>query len=387
MLKTILLPLDGSPLAERALAYAAALARRSTSRIVLVEAVQAHTFPGTDLGSAQIKVTGDAEEYLKSIASGLDAEGISVETHVYYDHPIDAILDAARRQQADLIVMSTHGRSGLGRMLYGSVADQVLRHATVPVLLVPSTTAHAWPTDRPLSLLVPLDGSALSETALPAAELLAEAFESRLTLLSVVEPPGYPLYGDSYAYVPFDEDAERTRSHQYLDRRVTELRARGRAASATVAVGLAPALIPAIAREHEVDVIVMATHGSGGLTRLLLGSVATSTLRHATAPLLLVRSAQTASVKATSALTTKAEALHAGTDALPAALASPTIDVPLTTADLALIERGLKAVAYLPGYDYDQSRAVGALLDRLAEMQHAMDLAKQPGTHEPVGTA
>ena len=151
-------------------------------------------------------------------------------------------------------------------MLYGSVADQVLHHATTPVLMVPSVIEHAWPTDRPLSLMVPLDGSALSETALPAAELFAEAFESRLTLLSVVEPPGYPLYGDGYAYVPFDEDAERERANQYLKQRVTELRDRGRDADASVAVGLPPALIAAIAREQDIDVIVMATHGSSGLT-------------------------------------------------------------------------------------------------------------------------
>jgi nucleotide-binding universal stress UspA family protein len=352
-----------------------------------MEAVQAHTFPGVDPADAQVLVTDQAEAYLSAIAQRLSGEGIPVETHVYYDRPVNAILDAAERQGADLIVMSTHGRSGLGRMLYGSVADQVLRHTMVPVLLVPSATEHAWLTDRPLSLLVPLDGSALSEEALPTAEILADAFDSRLTLLSVVEPPGYPLYGDAYSYVPFDETAERERAQQYLDQRVTELREHGQDASATVAVGLAPALIPAIAKEHDVDVIVMATHGSSGVTRLLLGSVATSTLRHTTVPLLLVRPVKAASVAATPAVATEDLAHDAEAAALPTALASPTTNVPLSVQELDLLERGLKALAYLPGQDYHRTPDIHALMDRLAAIPRGSEPSPAVKAREPARAA
>ena len=105
------------------------------------------------------------------------------ETHVYYDNPVHAILDAAERQHVDLIVMSTHGRGGLSRMLYGSVADQILRRASVPVLLVPSIVEHAWPTLGPRRILVPLDGSEFAAEALQAAELLTETLGADLTLL------------------------------------------------------------------------------------------------------------------------------------------------------------------------------------------------------------
>ena len=291
MLKTILLPLDGSTLAERALTYAAVLARRCEAKIVLLEAVQAHTLPGVDPSNAQVELTNRAEEYLKTAAGRLGADGITTETHVYYDDPVHAILDAARRHQADLIVMSTHGRGGLGRMLYGSVADQILRRATMPVLLVPSIVEHTWPAEGPLSLLIPLDGSELAAEALQSADLLTESFGSKLTLLRVVQPAVYPLYGEGYAYVPFDQDAELADARQYLEDQAARLGETGSRVDTQVAVGEPARVIGEIAREQNVDVVVMATHGNGGLSRLILGSVATATLRHTTAPLLLVRPA------------------------------------------------------------------------------------------------
>jgi nucleotide-binding universal stress UspA family protein len=357
MLKTILLPLDGSPLAERALPYAATIAQRSGARVVLVEAALARTLPGVDPSHAQIDVMEHAEGSLHAAAGRLSAAGIDAEPHVYYDDPVHAILDAARLQHADLIVMSTHGRSGIGRMVYGSVTDQVLRRATIPVLLVPSIVEHAWPSDRPLSLLVPLDGSALAEEALQSAELLAEVFETRLTLLYVIQPPVYPLYGDGYAYIPFDEEIELAGARQYLDDHVARLREQGRQAHGKVVIGQPAGLIPVIAREEQADVVVMATHGRGGLARLILGSVATSTVRQTTVPLLLVRPS----------------ALHQDEpgDREPTATGSiddpsgPSVEVRLTAADLELINHGLKAVAHAPGHDYGHVLAAQALAKRL----------------------
>jgi nucleotide-binding universal stress UspA family protein len=289
MIETILLPLDGSPLAERALAYATALARRSEAKIALVEAVRAHTFPGVDPSDAQVEVTSRAEAYLQSVVDRLAADGVHAEVHVCYDDPVHAILGAAARQRADLIVMSTHGRGGLSRMLYGSVADQILRHATIPVLLVPSVVEHAWPADGPLSLLVPLDGSELAAEALPPADLLTELFGARLTLLGVVQPMPYPLYGAGYAYVPYGLDAEVAEARGYLDDRAMRLSGDGARVETEVVVGEPARVIGEVARGRDVDVVVMATHGHGGLSRVILGSVATATLRHTTAPLLLVR--------------------------------------------------------------------------------------------------
>ena len=290
MLKTILLPLDGSPLAERALPYATSLARRSEASILLLAAVQRSDASwGPDTPDAEVDPTNRAEEYLYDIAGRIGASGIASETHVSDGEPVHAILDAAGRFDANLIVMATHGRGGLGRMLYGSVADQILRRATIPVLLVPSMVEHAWRAEGPLSLLVPLDGSELAVEALPSADLLVESTGSRLTLLRVIQPATYPLYGEGYAYIPFDEEAELAAARRYLEAQAARLRERGRSVSIEVAVGDPARVIGKMAHDKDVDVIVMATHGHGGLSRLILGSVATATLRQTTAPLLLVR--------------------------------------------------------------------------------------------------
>jgi nucleotide-binding universal stress UspA family protein len=291
MMQTILLPLDGSSLAQEAIPYAAGLAKRSGARIVLIRATRAHTILDVDPSDAQLGMISRAERDLEATAAQLREDGVEAEPHVYYDSPLPAILDAARRHHAELIVMSTHGRSGLGRMMYGSVADDVLRHAEVPVLLIPTTIDHAWPTERPLSILVPLDGSDLAEEALGSAEVLAEQLGARLHLLRIVEPPTYPLYGDGYVYVPFDEDAERGAAQQYLEQLAGRLRESGKQVEIEVLVGLPSTVIANVARERQVDVIAMATHGRGGLARLVLGSVATGTLQRTHAPLLLTRPA------------------------------------------------------------------------------------------------
>ena len=157
------------------------------------------------------------------------------------------------------------------------------------MLLVPSIVEHAWPADGPLSLLVPLDGSELAAEALQSAGLLTELFGARLTLLRAIQPATYPLYGEGYAYVPFDEEAELAEARRYLEDQATRLGESGGRVDTEVAVGEPARVIGEIARDKDVDVVVMATHGHGGLSRLILGSVATATLRHTTAPLLLVR--------------------------------------------------------------------------------------------------
>jgi nucleotide-binding universal stress UspA family protein len=374
MLKTILLPLDGSTLAERALTYATVLARRSQARIVLVEAVQTHTLPGRDPSDARVELTTRAEEYLKTAAGRLSADGITTETHVSYDDPVHAILDAARRHQADLIVMSTHGRGGLGRMLYGSVADQILRHATMPVLLVPSIVEHTWPAEGPLSLLIPLDGSELAAEALQSADLLTESFGSKLTLLRVVQPAIYPLYGEGYTYVPFDQDAELADARQYLQDQTARLGETGSRVDTQVAVGEPARVIGEIAREQNVDVVVMATHGNGGLSRLILGSVATATLRHTTAPLLLVRPTalhQAEPVSSGSVRTGSTVSASSPEATIHERPDGPSVEVRLSAVDLELIECGLKALAYAPGYDYSHVLAAHALADRLKRSVHA----------------
>lgn len=135
-LERILVPLDGSPLAESALARATDLAQSSGAELLLLRATEAHTLPGIDPSEAQVKVVAEAEAYLDAVADRLRASVAHVETSVWYGPASYAIVEAARLHRADLIAMTTHGRSGLGRLVLGSVAESVLRGTTTPILLL-----------------------------------------------------------------------------------------------------------------------------------------------------------------------------------------------------------------------------------------------------------
>lgn len=390
MLQNILLPLDGSPLAELAIAYATTLARRAGADIVLVQAVQAHTPPGVDQTDAELEVMGRAQAYLQMISARLEAEHVRSSAHIYYDDAAHAILDAAERQSADLIVMSTHGRTGIGRMLYGSVADLVLRHAVVPVVLVPAS-AKAGPQSAQgiETLLIPLDGSELAEEALASAERLPLSKEARITLLRVIEPPAYPLYGDGYTYIPYDEDAEMAQARQYVDQQVSRLQAAGRHATGRVVVGQPAGVITSTAREIHPDLIVMATHGHGGISRLILGSVATSTLRQSSIPLLLTRPAAMHEAEADTSTHQHGETTGNGaSDHLRVAVRSDDeVVLRVSRADLYLIECGLKALAYAPGYDYEHVVSARALAKKLEEATPAMSESELQARAEPMSVS
>ena len=136
--RKILVPLDGSPLAEAALRTAVDMARESPGpSIVLLRAAEALAFAGRDPIEAQVAVVREAEDYLEHVAASVREQGVTnVTTSVWYGPPAPAIVEAAEVVHADVIVMSTHGRSGLGRLFVGSVAETVLRATHTPILLL-----------------------------------------------------------------------------------------------------------------------------------------------------------------------------------------------------------------------------------------------------------
>jgi nucleotide-binding universal stress UspA family protein len=137
-LEKVLVPLDGSHLAETALTKALDVVEGADgATLVLLRAAEATSWPGTDPTDEQIRVVREAEEYLAGVKAHLAKRGLDkVQTSVWYGPPASAIVEAARVGKADLIVMSTHGRSGLGRLILGSVAEAVLRGTTTPILLL-----------------------------------------------------------------------------------------------------------------------------------------------------------------------------------------------------------------------------------------------------------
>jgi nucleotide-binding universal stress UspA family protein len=288
MIANILVPLDGSALSERALPYATALARRANARLRLYHVT-------TDIGSpADIRAELDIEARTDEIASQLRAQGIqatAVSAPVYLT--VQAILSAATNPPADLIVMSTHGRGGLGRWLYGSVADEVLSQADVPVLLVSAACHHPWPEDRPLKILVPLDGSDLSEAALGPARLLSHTLEANLLLLRVIEEDADADWRFEPEHLAIDRTSPPAIevAQQYLQEFAEVTGPITSAVDMLVDTGDPSVAIAATAEKEGVDLIVMATHGRTGLARLTMGSVATTTLQRANVPILLIRPA------------------------------------------------------------------------------------------------
>lgn len=298
MFRKFMVPLDGSELAERALPYAIRLAHAGQGRIILVRVALAPppmTIDGAGWERDQREAINVAERYLATIAVSL-ADQVPVETVVPYGRPAAQILDQVRQLEADGVVMATHGRTGLAHLLYGSVAEAVLAESEVPVFLVharPGQPAEPAFDLRAGRLLVPLDGSTFAEAAVELAfDFLGPAGE--LVLATVAEAPDHILQdkrGRVLAYI--DQEAEdRTRGAQtYLEDVARRLRQKDCDihVSVDVRIGEPDIGIITAAMERNADLIVMATHGRTGLSRITMGSVAGNVLRKGNTPLLLVR--------------------------------------------------------------------------------------------------
>jgi nucleotide-binding universal stress UspA family protein len=282
MLGCVLVPLDGSALAERALPFAATLSRTRGGRLLLLRVLTPRPPRGEQL---VLEPTAHAE--LDAVADRLRGHGLEVEVEVsttLFGDVANMIVAAARHHTAELIVMSTHGRGGLGRWVYSSVAEQVMRLAPVPILLVPANCERTWPVQRSPHILLALDGSDLAARAIDPTGTLAHALEAHVTLLQVLPP----LNAAASSFVYENQAAVEAAAARSLADAADTLRQAGVRVSVRIEFGRPAACIAEVAREDDVDAIVMATHGRSGLSRVVLGSVATETLQRAGLPVLLV---------------------------------------------------------------------------------------------------
>jgi nucleotide-binding universal stress UspA family protein len=300
MFKKILVPLDRSALAEQAIGQAALLARRAKAAIDLVTVHVPFPFAGFSDKPWDDKEAAAEAKYLEAIQAELRSGSDVPATYVVLKgEPAEHIRLRALDVGADLIVMTTHGRTGLSRLWLGSVADSVVRHSTVPVLMlrpVKSSRGRAA-ARRPFKrILVPLDGSALAADALGPATDLARATAATLVLLRVVLPvPLMSAYDSTvpFARQPFVVDDAATAGITAATRRDIETVAArlheetGLEVSAdTVVDSRVAEAIVRFAQSHQVDAVAMSTHGRGA-TRWLLGSVADKVLRSGNLPVLL----------------------------------------------------------------------------------------------------
>ncbi len=268
-IERILVPLDGSTFAEHALPIAEVLAHAPGGRL---ELVSVSTADRPEEGAAGPADAGTAAAYLEQQAWGLRRGGVAVGTAVEHGAVAEGIVRRAGAAGADVIVMATHGRAGVERMLAGSVATGVIRRSTVPVLLIRPTDEWTSRTSKFQRLLVSLDGSEGAEAALPYVRAVAQRFGATVRLLSVPET-----------------EAEKPRLEHYLQSVADALRSHGIEAEPVVTGSGASRTILAGAADGAADLIVMATRGRGAVpTRSGVGSVTENVVRGTPCPVLAV---------------------------------------------------------------------------------------------------
>jgi nucleotide-binding universal stress UspA family protein len=295
MFRKILVPLDTSQLSEIALPYAEEMAAKLDSEVILLHART----------SADTEDKPEHKDYLDKIKTALQRSKIKVTTALYgfptrVNDPAVEILDYADKEKIELIIMATHGRSGIGRWALGSTANKVVRAAQCPLLLI-RAGAEAVGRVRLDTILVPLDGSKPSEAVLPNVESLASSFKSQVNLLYVVEPlyHVYP-YSEGLGYygaagvvrVPYsEEEMKPTRdvAEKYMQDINEKLASKGVRTSYEIRMGSPGGEIIKAGEKMRPDLAAMSTHGQSGFGRFNTGSTADKVLHGGNTPLLLVR--------------------------------------------------------------------------------------------------
>jgi nucleotide-binding universal stress UspA family protein len=289
MLNKIIIPLDGSDLAERALSPAIQLARRAEAPVILVRSIEPERIVVTDIyalgsyGAARPthsveQARKNAEAYLKRVSKQKVPEGLMVRSEVKEGDPAAMIVETAHAASAGLIVMSSHGYSGVTRWVQGSVAERVLHETPCPVLIVRS--------EKPIQhILIPLDGSPLSERVLPIATEVAKHLQCKVTFLRAIQPA---LSVDLESLEKIERGLGRSYqeeihqgSQDYLQPFADKYRPHLPEVNTIVMHGPTAQGILDYAALHDVDLIAMSTHGRTGFQRWVYGSVTEKVLHAA----------------------------------------------------------------------------------------------------------
>ncbi len=296
MFKQLLVPLDGSRLAEAAFPAAVSLAETLGARVTLFHVMERGA-PQEIHGERHLTSAEEARAYLDEAAARAFPAGVAVERHVHMSEVDDvarSIVEHALELGSDLIVMCTHGRGGLRGFMFGRIAQQAVGLGLTPVLLVPPAASGAPAAFSCRRMLVTLDGNPEHEEGLTVAEGLAKVCGAGLHLVMAVHTidtlsgeqaaAAKMLPGTAKAMLDLAEkDAE-----EYLRRHVVALEAEGLAASAEVRRGDPPAVIVGAAERAEADLIVLATHGKAGLDAFWSGSATPNVTSRSAVPLMLV---------------------------------------------------------------------------------------------------
>ncbi len=296
MFRHLLVPLDGSRLAETVLPAAAEVAARMGAELTLLHVVESEA-PARVHGERHLKVREEASGYLEEVRGWLAGRGIRTDVRVEESRGdvAERIGREAAGIGADLVALCTHGGRGVRGLLFGRVAQQVLARGQVPVFLLPPSPRGREATFLCRRVLVPLDGTAASEGVLPAAEGLARAFEATLVLESVIPTLSTirGVRGATARLMPhmgaavLDEEAGD--AAVYLGQIVARLENAGVAVEGVVERGEPVKVLADAAARHDTDLFAMATHARAGVAAIWEGSTAARLLEKSGTPLLLVR--------------------------------------------------------------------------------------------------
>lgn len=297
MFRRMLVPLDGSELAEVALPYAEKLAGKLGAEITLIHVrepadSQYHHMHQFYIDRMTELTRQGAESYLD-----LPKEGaIAVNSLMPVGHPAEHIVEYAEKEDIDLVVMATHGWSGIRRWVLGGVAEKVLRATSRPVALIRAKGARADVREGSLldKALIPLDGSGEGEAVVPYVEGLASRLGAEVVLLHVIPPaaPVYAIPGQTFQFPHSQADVELAKAgaEAYLEGVGARLKDKGIAVTTVVRVGNVADEVIKVTDETGADLVAMSSHGMSGVGRWAFGSTADKVLRAGSTPVLLARS-------------------------------------------------------------------------------------------------
>jgi nucleotide-binding universal stress UspA family protein len=302
MYTRMLIPLDGSKTAEKVLPYArhlAATLKLPVELLAVIDIAEMATHIAAEKARFLDTLIEDgmrnSESYLRSVANTFG--GADIKSTVETGRADEVIVEHAAKDKNTLTTMATHGRSGMNRFLLGSVAEKVLRNSANPLLLIRATEeAKAEGEAAVKSVIVPLDGSELAESVLPAAVELAKSLNAEIVLFRAYKIP-YGTYssGDGFYDIGTLDallTAVKDEATEYLTRKSEELKRSGMArVSCAAKEGFSADEIIAFGSATKDSMIAMCSHGRSGVKRFVLGSVAETVVRHSVEPVLLLRGA------------------------------------------------------------------------------------------------
>ena len=317
MFKKILVPLDGSEHSRKIVGWATGLASALDAEIILLSVIDPEEIEILEATTRSVEETIDgvtktrtirtpsdviddaisqAESDLQAEAERIRSRGVISKISVGAGSPAEVIVSEAHAREIDVIAMATRRESALARGVLGSVTDRVLHSTSTPIFTLYPGEIHDFDdtSGGPAKVIVPLDGSSLSESAIEPATEIAQASNAEIVFMEVVRLPffGVGVAGIEYGAGDFagdmGVDQQKKEINDYLNNFVENAKAKGLTSSASVRSGSPPQQIVEEASETDDSIVVMGSHGSGGLKRWVVGSVADKVIRSAGRPVLVI---------------------------------------------------------------------------------------------------